>query len=221
VKAHLAFLILLFIISVPDSFTQQQPASAPSSPTTPTVDEWTDDFQATTLDPAKWEKFSFEGAGGGTAEIRNGELFMRGPENSRFGIRSVPKFVSERFIVEAKLPHPPVPNSLPVANAILTVLFDSAGRNRLEWIFRSDGHLEAWRMKDGRSEQLDNRTLATKEKSPMISIARRGDQLMFLLNGEVGLQKKFTDLPREFHVMLYGFSLSENSWNSIRVVTVK
>jgi hypothetical protein len=42
-----------------------------------------------------------------------------------------------------------------------------------------------------------------------------------MLNGEAGLRKTIKNLPRAFHVMLYGFSSSENNWDSVRVVTVK
>lgn len=63
--------------------------------------------------------------------------------------------------------------------------------------------------------------LGTKQIAPTIAIARRGNSLMFLLNGEVGIEKNFTDLPKNFHVMSYGLGESENSWDSVRVVTVK
>jgi hypothetical protein len=211
---------LALILSI--SASAQQPAQQQSQTPTPiSVEQWTDDFKAQSLDAAKWERFTFEGPSGGKIEVAGGELRLKGLGGSRFGIRSVPEFSSERFIVEAQLPHRPVANGIPMANAVLTVLFDSAGRNRIEWIWRSDGHFEAWRVKDGVGEQLDNRKLATKETSPTLAIARRGDTLMFLLNGEVGVQKRFTDLPRDFHVMLYGNSSSENSWGPVRVVVAK
>jgi hypothetical protein len=203
------------------SLNAQQPAGETAQKSSMAVSEWTDDFPGTKLDTAKWQPFTFEGASGGKIEVREGELKMRGMGGARFGVRSVPEFSSDRFIVEAKLPRRPIANGIPMANAVLTVLFDSAGRNRLEWVWRNDGHFEAWRVKNGAGEELDNRRLATTETSPTIAIARRGDMLMFLLNGEVGLQVKAGDLPRDFHVMLYGFSSSENSWKSIRVVTAK
>ena len=52
-------------------------------------------------------------------------------------------------------------------------------------------------------------------------IVRRGDQVMFMLNGEPGMQQTIKNLPRGFWLMLYGFGTSENSWTSARVVTVK
>lgn len=200
----------------------QQP-SDPAEQTRPatSINQWTDDFKGQSLDPAKWERYTFEGPSGGKVEQADGVLKLRGLGGSRFGVRSVPEFSSDRFIVEAQLSAPPVAIGLPMANAVLTVLFDSAGRNRIEWIWRSDGHFEAWRVKDGVAEQLDNHRLATKEKSPTLAIVRRRDQLMFVLNGEVGIQKTFTDLPKNFHVMLYGVSSSENSWGPIRVVSAK
>ncbi|HYG97722.1 MAG TPA: hypothetical protein VD837_01235 [Terriglobales bacterium] len=211
-------LALALLIGSPALEAQQ---TATSQQSVPAFSEWTDDFGGQALDPSKWERFTFEGASGGKVEVREGALRMRGLGGSRFGVRSVPEFSGDRFIVEAKLPGRPVANGIPVANAVLTVLFDSAGRNRLEWIWRSDGRFEAWRVKDGRGEQLDNRNLATNEIAPTIAMARRGDALMFLLNGEVGVEKKFNDLPKNFHVMLYGFGESENDWDSVRVVTVK
>lgn len=203
--------------------TAQESAAQSNSQAQPAIslNEWIDGFQGQALDPAKWERFSFEGPSTGKLEVHDGELKLRGFAGSRFGVRSVPEFSGDKFIVEAKLPSRPVANGIPMAFATLTVLFDSSGRNRLEWMWRSDGHFEAWRIKDGRGERLDNRKLATTETSPTIAIARRGDQLMFLLNGEVGVQKKFTDLPQRFHVMLYGFDQSENSWNAVRVVTAR
>jgi hypothetical protein len=35
------------------------------------------------------------------------------------------------------------------------------------------------------------------------------------------LRKTIKNLPRSFHVFLYGFGSSENNWDSARVVTVK
>ena len=76
-------------------------------------------------------------------------------------------------------------------------------------------------MVDGRGERLDNHNLATKEKKPAIAIVRRGDEFLFVLNGQVGLTKTIKNLPRGFTVMLYGYGTSENDWDSARVVTPK
>ncbi len=76
-------------------------------------------------------------------------------------------------------------------------------------------------MIDGRGERLDNRKLATKIKNPTLSIARRGDDYFFALNGQVGLQSTVKNMPHAFRVMLYGFGSSENDWDSVRVVTPK
>jgi hypothetical protein len=209
--SRLRFLAFLSFLLVFLPGVAQQQAPSPK--------EWADVF-SDKLDPEKWERFTFEGPSGGKVKVENGELELKGLGGSRFGVRSVPEFHGDRFIVEAKLPRRPAQADMPMGFAALTVLFDTSGRNRLEWAWRSDGHFEAWKVTDGRGEQLDNRRLATSEKSPTIAIARRGDVLMFLLNGEIGLQKSFTDVPNNFHVMLYGFGSSENSWNSVRVVTV-
>ncbi len=76
-------------------------------------------------------------------------------------------------------------------------------------------------MIDGRGERLDNRNLGTKAISPTLSIARRGDEYLFALNGQVGLQKTIKNLPRGFHVMLYGYGSSENDWDSVQLLMTK
>ena len=80
---------------------------------------------------------------------------------------------------------------------------------------------EAWAVVDGRAERLDGRNLATKATNPTLSIARRGDEFLFALNGEVGLQKTVKNLPRSFRVMLYGYGSSENNWNSLQLLMTK
>jgi hypothetical protein len=192
----------------------------------PAVDEWGDNFDGTALDSAKWELYNFEG-GNGKVEVKDGELRMRAHSGSRAGVRSKSSFKSDRFIVEATVAKVgtamPEPNSsaLPIGNAILTILFDGSGRNRIEWLLTSEGTFEAWSVIDGRGERLDNRGLGTKAKNPTIGIVRRGDEFFFMLNGEAGLKKTIKNLPKEFHVMLYGYSSSENNWDSVRVVTAK
>ena len=119
--------------------------------------------------------------------------------------------------------------SAPLGFAALTVLFDGAGRNRVEWILTSEGTLEAWSVVDGRGERLDNRKLGTKMKNPVLGVVRRGDEFLFVLNGpdspeeaaQVGLRTTIKNLPRSFRVMLYGFGSSENDWDAVRVVTLK
>ena len=206
--------------------TKPSGQTAASKPASPPVDEWVDAFDAQGLDSTRWELFSLEG-GHGKVEIKDGQLRMRGHSGARAGVRSKQTFSSDRFIVEATIAKVgtamPEPNSsaLPIGNAILTILFDSSGRNRIEWLLTSEGTFEAWSVVDGRGERLDNRSLGTKAKSPVIGIVRRGDEFLFMLNGEAGLRKTIKNLPRSFHVLLYGFSSSENNWDSVRVVTVK
>ena len=99
----------------------------------------------------------------------------------------------------------------------------------MEWGLTSDGNLEAWVIKDGQGERLDNRTLATKMKNPYLSIVRRGDEFLFVINkpdgkpedAQIGLTKVIKNLPKSFHLMLYGYGSSENNWNSARVVVAK
>jgi hypothetical protein len=80
---------------------------------------------------------------------------------------------------------------------------------------------EAWVAVDGRMERVDNRKLATKEKSPRLGIARRGDKVFFMLNGEVGLEQTVRAMGSNFKVMLYGFGTTENHWDSLRVQTLR
>lgn len=200
----------------------QQPAAQQ-----PALDEWRDDFNSQALDETKWERFTFEGGSGGKFKIENGELRMRGAGGSRSGVRSKAEFTGERFVVNAKLAKvesalpEPDQRTLPIGNAILTILFDGSGRNRIEWILTSEGTFEAWSVVDGRGERLDAHNLGTKEKAPTLSVARRGDDFYFALNGQVGLQKTIKNLPRSFHVMLYGYGSSENDWDWVSVVTPK
>jgi hypothetical protein len=199
---------------------QEQPANAPA------VNEWTDTFDGAALDPQKWELHSLEG-GNGKVEVKEGQLRMRGQNGWRAGVRTKQSFSGDRFIVEGTIARvgralpDPGSNVLPIGNAILTILFDGAGRNRIEWILTSEGTFEAWSVVDGRGERLDNQKLGTKLKNPTLGIVRKGDEFHFMLNGQEGLRKTIKNLPRTFHVMLYGFGSSENDWDSVRVVTVK
>lgn len=201
----------------------------------PAFEQWADDFNGASLDEAKWERFSFEGAGGGRAELKEGELRIRSMNGSRSGIRSRQSFSSDKFSVEAQVARVgqqillPGDKSSPLGFASLTLLFDGSGRNRIEWILTSEGTFEAWSIVDGRGERIDNRKLGTKIKNPILGIVRRGDEFLFVLNSpdsppeaaQVGLKKTIKNLPRSFHVMLYGFGSSENDWNDVRVVTLK
>lgn len=217
-KAPLALFAIL-MLALPLA-AQQAEAPAQAAPQL-TTSEWTDSFDSPALDLAKWERFSFEGPSAAKVEVKDGVLRIRGVENARAGVRAVPKFSSDKFIVEAAVAAAPKFFSQPTGFASVTVLFDTAGRHRIEWIFRSDGIFEAWYVKDGRGERLDNQRMGTREKQLTLAIARRGDALMFILNGEIGIQKSFPGMPRDFHVMLYGWGQSESSWDSVRVVTAK
>ena len=204
-------------------------------PVVPQVEEWTDDFSGDKLDEAKWEKFTFEGGSGGKIEVKNGEVRIRSVGKTRAGIRTAKVFSADRFIAEAHVakvgPAYPEPgsNSSTIGFASLTLLFDGTGRNRIEWIFTSENTLEAWAITDGRGERLDNRNLGTKMKNPVLSVVRRGDEFLFILNSpdgkpedaQVGLTKTVRNMPKSFHVMLYGYGSSENNWDSVRVVVAK
>ena len=115
----------------------------------------------------------------------------------------------------------PGASGVPIGNAILTLMFDTSGRNRMEWLITSEGTLEAWYVHDGLGERLDNHKLATKEKQPMLGIVRRGDEFLFMLNGEQGAKATLVGVPRTFHVMLYGYGSAENDWDSVLIRAVK
>ena len=226
------FLIALIIglvmaSSLAQEKTSPSPTQSPTPQAAPNVDEWGDNFDGKELDQTKWERFSFEGGSGGKFKVEEGQLRMRGVSGSRSGVRSTRTFTGDRFVINAvlakvgaALPEPNQPNA-PPGNAILTLLFDSSGRNRIEWILTSEGTFEAWAIVDGRSERLDNRNLGTRATNPTLSIARRGDEYLFALNGQVGLQKTIKNLPRGLRVMLYGYGSSENNWDSLQVLMPK
>jgi hypothetical protein len=212
----------------PQSAVAYQNKTTPQSSTAaPAITEWSDVFDGAGLDETKWEAYTFEGGGGVKIEIKDKQLKLHGAGDSRSGVRSKPTFHGERFFVEAALtkvgPRNPLPGeqAFPPGFAIVAVLFDGSPTNRLEWILRSDGMFEAWVGVDGRMERVDNRKLATKEKSLKMGIARRGEQVYFMLNREVGLERTVRGLSQNFKVMLYGFGSSENNWDSIVVQTLK
>src|SRR5215213_1163921 len=205
---------------------QQDPSRPSAPPSSPAVDEWTDSFDGSALDSEKWELYSL-GGGNGKVEVKDGQLRMRGQNGWRAGARTKQEFSGDRFIVEGTIARvgqsmpDPNSNALPIGNAIVTILFDGSGRNRVEWILTSEGTFEAWSVIDGKGERLDDKKLATKLKNPTLGIVRKGDDFHFMLNGQEGLRKTIKNLPIVFHVMLYGFGSSENDWDSVRVVTVK
>lgn len=212
---------------------QARTAQTAAAQNTSAYQQWGDTFDGDKLDETKWERFSFEGAGG-KLEVKDGQLRLRSMSGSRAGVRSKESFSGD-FSVEARVAKvgPQQPEAgrrgSDLGFAALTILFDGAGRNRIEWIFTSEGTFEAWSVVDGQSERLDNRKLGTKLKTPVIAIVRRGDEFLFVLNApdsppqaaQVGLQKTIKNLPRSFRVMLYGFGTSENNWEEVRVITKK
>ena len=218
---------LAALVSVGQRQNNASPTQSPTPQAAPNVDEWGDNFDGKELDQTKWERFSFEGGSGGKFKVEDGQLRMRGVSGSRSGVRSTRTFTGDHFVINAvlakvgaALPEPNQPNA-PPGNAILTLLFDSSGRNRIEWILTSEGTFEAWAIVDGRGERLDNRNLGTRATNPTLSIARRGDEYLFALNGQVGLQKTIKNLPRGVRIMLYGYGSSENNWDSLQVLMPK
>ncbi|MDQ3181656.1 MAG: hypothetical protein M3Q33_14195 [Acidobacteriota bacterium] len=240
-KLSTIIVIILFgLILYNNSAAQGKPKSPDSStpstkPTEQQFEEWADQFTGDKLDETKWEKFTFAGGSGGRLEVKDGEVRIRSGNNTRAGIRSVKTFTGDRFIAEAHLAkvgaaYPePGNNDAAVGFANLTILFDGSGRNRVEWILNSNGNFEAWAVTDGRGERLDKLNLATKMKNPVLSIVRRGDEFLFVLNSaegkpqdaQVGLSTTVKNMPKSFRVMLYGYGSSENNWDWARVVVAK
>ena len=223
-------LVALVCLCAACALAQATPAPPPSpqrqAQQQPQVAEWIDNFDGAQLDAERWERFSFEGTSGGKLKVEEGELRMRGMNGSRSGVRSKQSFTGDRFILEATitkvdalLPAPEQKETL--GTAVLTIMFDGSGRNRIEWMWTSEKTLEAWSVIDGAGERLDNRKLGTKLKNPTLGIVRRGDEFSFMLNGQEGFSKTIKNMPRSFRVMLYGWSSAENHWDSVRVVTAK
>ena len=233
-KLSLVITISLFALAF-NAQIKAQETKAPPAQNNQQFEEWSDDFSRDKLDESKWEKFTFEGGSGGKLEVGDGIVKIRSASKTRAGIRTKKSFAGERWIVEAHLAK--VGAALPEAGsngqalgfAAVTILFDSAGRNRLEWILTSEGTFEAWAMTDGRGERLDNRKLGTKMKNPVLSVVRRGDEFLFVLNSadgksedaQIGLKATIKNMPKSFHLMLYGYGSSENNWDSARIVTTK
>lgn len=197
--------------------------------------EWSDDFTGDKLDEAKWEKFTFEGGSGGKLEVKDGEVKIRSTAGTRAGIRTKDSFSGDLFAVEARiakvnagLPEQGT-NRLPLGFGTLTILFDGSGRNRIEWLFTSEGTFEAWSIVDGRGERLDNKKLGTKMKNPVLMIVRKGDEFSFYINdpkgtprdAQLGLKTTIKNLPKSFRVMLYGYGTSENNWDGVRITAPK
>lgn len=223
-------LFLIGVLTVGVNAQQTQPAQKSA----PQVDEWTDDFSGDKLDENKWEKFTFEGGGGGKLEVKDGQARIRSAAKTRAGIRSKQEFSGDRWIVEAQVAkvgeaYPDPGSKSTLGFATVTILFDGSGRNRIEWMLTSEGTFEAWVVRDGRGERLDNRNLGTKMKNPVLSVVRRGDEFLFVLNSpegkpedaQIGLKTTVKNMPKSFRLMLYGFGSSENNWDNVRVVTAK
>jgi hypothetical protein len=237
--AALAAALLAAAASAPASgqAAAQRPApAAQSAPAQqPAFDQWSADFKGDQLDETKWERFSFQGAGGGKLEVKGGQLRLRSGNETRAGVRSRQSFTADTFRVDARLakvgPQLPIPGqkNLGLGFGALTILFDGSGRNRLEWVLTSEGTFEAWSVVDGRGERLDDRKQGTKLKNPVLGLIRRGDEFRFVINApdsppeqaQIVFKKTIKNLPATFHVMLYGFGSSENVWEAVSVVTLK
>ncbi len=214
---------------------QETKPSPTSTQSKPQFEEWSDDFTGDRLDEKKWEKFTFEGGSGGKLEIKDGTVQIRSASKTRAGIRTKDSFSGDRFAVEARLSKvgaafPEPGNRISTLGfGTLTVLFDGSGRNRIEWMLTSEGTLEAWAVVDSRGERLDNKKLGTKMKNPVLLIVRKGNEFSFYINdakgapqdAQLALTTTVKNLPKSFHVMLYGYGSSENNWDGVRIVVPK
>jgi hypothetical protein len=106
---------------------------------------------------------------------------------------------------------------LPPGNAILTLLFDDTGYNRIEWLLTSEGVFEAWAVLHDRGERLDMGNIGTRVQNPRLAIARRGNEFAFVVNDQVAFSRTIRGVPRAFRVFLYGWSSSENAWDAVRI----
>lgn len=215
--------------------TDKKPSQNSTTQTPAQFLEWKDDFAGDKLDETKWEKFTFEGGSGGKLEVKDGEVQIRSGSKTRAGVRTKDSFTGDKFVVEARLAKVgaayPVPgeSTSTLGFGALTILFDGSGRNRIEWIFTSENTLEAWAVKDGRSERIDNKKLGTKMKNPVLMIVRKAHEFSFYINdpkaapqdAQLGLKTTIKNMPKSFHVMLYGFGSSENNWDSALVTVPK
>src|ERR1043165_1714193 len=128
---NVLFLILAGTIFCP---AQEQPVKPVQN--APALTEVKEEFDGEALDPKKWEQYSLEG--GGKIKVEKGKLQTSGASGSRTGVRSVQSFTGERFLVSAKISKVSAglseESGTPTGNAILTILFDNTGVNRIEWL---------------------------------------------------------------------------------------
>ncbi len=204
--------LILFIAASTFCLAQEKTAVTQASLT-----EWKDEFTGKSLDENNWEQYSIEGTG--NVKVENDKVKIQGSDGSRAGIRTTTMFKAERFLVSAKLNKVENGIGMDWGNAVLSIFFDNTGVFRIEWLLKSDGRFEAWIIREGKSERIDNRKLGTKEKIITLGIARKGDEFFFMLNGEVGMQKKIPSVPKNFKVMLYGFGTSKSEWDMASVIT--
>ena len=99
----LALTATLLLLSLAAATPGARPSAQTAQPQQPAFEEWADGFEGSALDESKWERFSFEGAGGGKLEVKEGELRIRSLGGSRAGVRSRQTFTGDRFSVEAKV----------------------------------------------------------------------------------------------------------------------
>ena len=227
--------VLFIVVLLSQGVRASAQSATNGKPSVPQFDEWTEEFNGDKLDDKKWEKFTFEGASGGKLEVKDGQIQIRSTGKTRAGIRTRESFSGDKFAVEGRVAkvgaaYPdPGSNASTLGFATLTILFDGSGRNRIEWMVTSEGTMEAWSVIEGRGERLDNRKLGTKMKDPVLLVVRKGDEFSFYINdtkggpqdAQLGLTSTLKNLPKAFHVMLYGYGSSENNWDGVRVVVPK
>ena len=106
-KSTRLILIMLCCAALPVDFalakSQNQQAQSGQSPSQVAVDNWGDEFDGNTLDTEMWERFTFAGGSGGKADLKDGQLRMRGTVGTRAGVRSKRTWRTNRFFVEGVL----------------------------------------------------------------------------------------------------------------------
>ena len=88
IKKLLTPAIIILCVLIVSAQDKQQQQSTEQQKAAPPVEEWNDDFAGDALDAAKWERFTFEGGGGGKLEIKDGQLRLRSMSRTRAGVRS-------------------------------------------------------------------------------------------------------------------------------------
>ncbi len=195
------------------------PSQNASATPPPGLQQWSDSFDGQTLDAGKWENFALAGTPA-KAQVGGGQLKLRGTANARAGIRSKTIFDGERLLAEATVVRTGTA-APPASSATLAVLFDDAGKSRIEWTLTGDGKLEAYDYTKGEAERLEGVAAGAATATAKLGIARRGADFYFTLNDQVLLHRAVSGVPPTFRVMLYGSGAGEVIWDGAQLAVQK